>query len=96
MRATRRVVKVMGRHDFILETLMEIMECLFDVRTLKHVDIFDVYFISDGVEFDFQSRDTFKIVLFLCPPGVQQVINFLIVDLDVLNVDFICFVACSF
>ena len=81
------MVHVVGGHYFVLESLPEILVSVFMRRTLKYVDVLNGDFIGHGVHFEFESGKVILLRLRLLRVRIEQIVDFLVVKLDILNLD---------
>ena len=88
VRAWWGLIHIVWRHNFILQSLPEVLVCIFKGSAFKYVDILDSYLISQCIHLQFESigHIHFLSLSFLCV-RVKQIVNFLVVKLDVLDFD---------
>ena len=87
VRPTRRLIHVVGRDDFVLETFPEVLESIFDCGTLEDVNIFNQNFICHGIHFQSESIHLIFLKQRLLRICVQQIVHLLVVELNVLHLD---------
>lgn len=92
MRSTRRLVHIVGGHDFVLEPLPEVFECVLNACALKDEYILDKHLVCNRIHFQLKARATTGSFLFRCRcqlgrVGVKKIVNFLIVQLNILNLN---------
>ena len=85
VRATRRLVHIVGRHHFVLQPLPEVLVSVLDAGTLEYVDVFYGDFVRQRVHLDFQTSGIAFLHGSFCRIRVEQVVHFFVVQLDVLN-----------